>query len=134
MEVAIYSDFERRKRGKRGKMPEVGREKPLQENERLCREKMVGEQEAQIDGNTSPIGENIVSVAERVLVKVLRVCANPRLVLCTYSEGGTERRVLVRVRSNVFFRRAMELEAVRAANETEPWSYEGRLPRFAGRW
>jgi hypothetical protein len=69
-----------------------------------------------------------------VTVKVLRVCANPRLVLCAYSEGGLERRVLVRVKRNAFFRCGMELEARRAPSETEPWSYEGRLPRFAGRW
>jgi hypothetical protein len=30
--------------------------------------------------------------------------------------------------------RGMELEAARAASENEPWVYEGRLPRFAGRW
>jgi hypothetical protein len=134
MEVTIYSDFERRKRGKRGKMPEVGREKPLQENERLCSEEVVGEQEAQLEGNTSPIGENVVSVAERVLVKVLRVCANPRLVLCTYSEGGTERRVLVRVGRNANFRRGMELEAKRPQKESDVWGYAGALPRLRGRW
>ena len=56
---------------------------------------MVGEQETQLEGNISPIGENAVSVTQRVLVKVLRVCANPRLVLADYSEVGMERRVLV---------------------------------------
>jgi hypothetical protein len=68
------------------------------------------------------------------MLTVLRVCANPRVVLCTYSEGGVERRVLVRVKQNVNFRRGMELEARRAAREGEPWIYEGRMPRFGGRW
>src|SRR6516162_9454449 len=37
---------------------------------------------------------------EEVKVKVLRVCANPRLVLCSYQDGGLECRVLVRVGRN----------------------------------
>jgi hypothetical protein len=30
------------------------------------------------------------------MVTVVRVCPNPRLVECVYSEGGQERRVLAR--------------------------------------
>src|SRR5215470_8845177 len=40
---------------------------------------------------------------EEVQVKVLRPCANPRLVLCAYSDGDLERRVLVRVGRNKNF-------------------------------
>ena len=69
-----------------------------------------------------------------VRVKVYRIPANPRMVLCEYSEGGVERRVLVRVKQNVNFRRGMELEAQRGRKAGEPWGYEGRLPRFRGRW
>ena len=70
----------------------------------------------------------------KVMVRVMRVCANPRLLLCAYSESGTESRVLVRVGRNANFRLGMELEARRAAREGEPWIYEGRMPRFCGRW
>ena len=69
-----------------------------------------------------------------VKVKILRICANPRLVLCAYSDGGFERRVLVRVGRNRNFTPRMELKAIRSARETEPWLYQGRLPRFRGRW
>jgi hypothetical protein len=69
-----------------------------------------------------------------VMVKVLRCCANPRLVLCVYQDGGLERRMLVRVGRNMNFVPGMELKAIRAPRETEPWVYQGRLPRLRGRW
>jgi hypothetical protein len=78
-------------------------------------------------------GEEPVERAE-VMVKVLRCCANPRLVLCAYSDGGLERRVLVRVGRNGNFTRGMELKALRPARETEPWAFRGKLPRLRGRW
>ena len=71
---------------------------------------------------------------EAVKVKILRICANPRLVLCGYQDEGLERRVFVRVGRNKNFVHGMELKAIRAARETEPWLYQGRLPRFRGRW
>jgi hypothetical protein len=71
---------------------------------------------------------------EEVQVKVLRVCANPRLVLCGYQHDGLERRVLVRVGKNGNFVPGMTLEATRPSRETELWGYAGRLPRFKGRW
>ena len=69
-----------------------------------------------------------------VKVKILRICANPRLVLCAYEDDGLERRVLVRVGRNENFVPRMELQAVRGATETEPWVFEGKLPRRKGRW
>ena len=82
-----------------------------------------------------PVLEREVPVeSAEVKVKILRICANPRLVLCAYSDGGFERRVLVRVGRNRNFTPRMELKAVRPARETEPWLYQGRLPRFRGRW
>ena len=69
-----------------------------------------------------------------VNVKILRICANPRLVLCAYEDDGLERRVLVRVGRNRNFTPRMELKAIRSARETEPWLYRGRLPRLRGRW
>jgi hypothetical protein len=71
---------------------------------------------------------------EEVTVKILRICANPRLVLCDYQDEGLERRVLVRVGRNGNFVRGMELKALRPARETEPWVFQGRLPRLRGRW
>ena len=69
-----------------------------------------------------------------VKVKILRICANPRLVLCAYQDGGLERRVLVRVGKNRNFVRGMELKAIRPPRESEVWGYAGRLPRLRGRW
>jgi hypothetical protein len=71
---------------------------------------------------------------EEVKVKVLRLCANPRLVLCAYQDEGLERRVLVRVGRNANFMPGMELKAMRPARETEVWGYQGKLPRLRGRW
>jgi hypothetical protein len=72
---------------------------------------------------------------EEVQVKVLRVCANPRLVLCGCSEDeGVERRILVRVGRNRNIVPGMELKALRPVRESEPWLYQGRLPRLRGRW
>ena len=71
---------------------------------------------------------------EEVKVKVLRLCANPRLVLCGYQDNGLERRVLVRVGRNANFMPGMVLKAMRPARETEPWGYQGKLPRLRGRW
>jgi len=69
-----------------------------------------------------------------VKVKILRICANPRLVLCAYQDDGLERRVLVRVDKNRNFTCGMELKAIRPARESEPWGYQGKLPRLRGRW
>jgi hypothetical protein len=71
---------------------------------------------------------------EAVKVKVSRICANPRLVLCAYIDSGLERRVLVRVGRNANFVPGMELKAMRPARETEPWVFQGKLPRLRGRW
>jgi hypothetical protein len=77
--------------------------------------------------------EEPVESAE-VKVKVLRICANPRLVLCACEDDGLERRVLVRVGRKANFTRGMELKAIRPARDSEPWPYQGRLPRLRGRW
>jgi hypothetical protein len=71
---------------------------------------------------------------ESVKLKVLRVCPNPRLIWCVYQDDGLERRVLVRVGRNKNFTPRMELQAVRGARASEPWLYQGRLPRLRGRW
>src|SRR6267378_5550737 len=50
------------------------------------------------------------SVPALVTMKIRRVCANPRMLECAYSEGGIERRMLVRVKKNANFKCGMELE------------------------
>jgi hypothetical protein len=87
-----------------------------------------------VEERSSANGEQEPIEREAVKVKVLRVCPNPRLVLCAFSDGGLERRVLVRVGRNRNFTCGMELKAIRPARETEPWVFEGKLPRLRGRW
>jgi hypothetical protein len=73
----------------------------------------------------APLGE--------VMVRVVRIPANPRLLICEIQESGS--RVLVRVpKTNAFFRKGMTFAAEPASSESEPWSYTGPLPRHAGRW
>jgi hypothetical protein len=125
MEVAIYNDLERRKKGKRAKMAalETGK-KPVTEQEKaaVCRTDLrAGDEER-------------TETQQLVKVRVERRCANPRLILCVYNDGGLERRVLVRVGRNSNFTPGMKLEALRPSKETEVWGYPGRLPRFKGRW
>jgi hypothetical protein len=87
------------------------------------------------NGSEEPVLEREEAVeSAEVKVKILRICANPRLVLCAYEDDGLERRVLVRVGRNENFVPRMELQAVRGATETEPWVFEGKLPRRKGRW
>jgi hypothetical protein len=69
-----------------------------------------------------------------VKVKILRICANPRLVLCAYQDSIGESRVLVKVGRNANFVVGMELKAIRPSKESELWGYAGALPRFKGRW
>jgi hypothetical protein len=87
------------------------------------------------EGLADPVPNSFVTNEhQEVKVKVLRVCANPRLLLCGYQDEGLERRVLVRVGRNANFVPGMELKALRSAKETEPWLYQGKLPRLRGRW
>jgi hypothetical protein len=72
--------------------------------------------------------------AGEVAVKVLRFCANPRLVLCAYQDMRGGHRMLVRVGRNGNFVPGMELKTLRPTRETEVWGYAGALPRFKGRW
>jgi len=74
--------------------------------------------------------------APLVELEVLRIPANPRMILCRYWAGNEERRCMVRVGRNANFRRGMKLLVKRPANgmEAEPWTYDGLLPRRLGRW
>jgi hypothetical protein len=129
MEVEIASDYELRNKKKRRAVKAVEQKLPEPSIEKVPAGKPGEEQAEQVKDYQQ------AAVAEPVMVRVVRVCPNPRLVDCIYSEGGgTERRVLVRVKSNAFFRRGMEIEVQRSARENEPWSYTGRLPRHARGW
>jgi len=74
------------------------------------------------------------------MVKVqvaLRRPANPRLIYCVLvAPDEVERRILVKVKKSANFRPRMELEVrVPAADQqSEPWLYDGPLPRFRGVW
>ena len=135
METEICSDGPRRRKVK---LREASRDGALSGKELMGSVKAAAEAEPARGKEQEDLdqGNGLQQAAGvgKVMLTVLRVCANPRVVLCTYSEGGVERRVLVRVKQNVNFRRGMELEARRAAREGEPWIYEGRMPRFGGRW
>lgn len=74
--------------------------------------------------------------APLVEVEVMRIPPNPRLLICRYWIFGEERRALIRVHRNKNFKPGMKLLVKRPANgtETEPWPYDGLLPRRTGRW
>ena len=124
MELAIYNDFEPRKwKPKKKREPGVlGAEQSPQ------RPSQIGEEALAVHP------EQEAAERDEVTMKILRICANPRLVLCAYSQEGVESRALVKVGKNVNFSVGMELKAIRPAKASEPWLYQGRLPRFRGRW
>jgi hypothetical protein len=75
--------------------------------------------------------------AEKVEMKIHRICPNPRLVECTYVEEGEERRCIVRVGRNGHFVRGMKLRLLEPSDpsaQSEPWPYTGPLPRRRGCW
>jgi hypothetical protein len=123
METAIYNDLERRK-GKARKKREVGILATEQSPERLSQP---------IEKPPAVYEEKEPIEREAVMVKVLRVCPNPRLLMCVHQDDGLERRVLVQVRKNKNFTARMELK-VRPVMGTGPWIFEGKPPRRRGRW
>ena len=135
METEIWSDGPRRRKVK---LREASRDGALSGKELIGSVKAAAEAEPARGKEQEDLeqGNGLQQAAwvGKVMLTVLRVCANPRVVLCAYSEGGTECRVLVRVGRNVNFIRGMEFEAQRGQKAGEPWGYEGRLPRFRGRW
>lgn len=70
-------------------------------------------------------------------LQVIRVVANPRLILCAYWQDGEEYRRLVNVGRNGNFVPRMTLrltEPTDSAARSRPWPYAGPLPRRKGRW
>jgi hypothetical protein len=123
MEVEVYRDFEPRK-WKPKKKREAGALGAEQSKEASQR----------VEDAPAVHPEQKPAKRDDVMVKILRICANPRLVLCAYQDDGLERRVLVRVGRNKNFTSGMQIEAVRPVRESEPWEYRGKMPRFRGRW
>jgi len=86
------------------------------------------ERKAQVELTTSsPLTE----------LQVIRLVANPRLVLCAYWQDGRESHCLVNVGRNVNFKPRMKLNLEQPADwatRTKPWEYRGPLPRRPGRW
>ncbi|MGA8657164.1 MAG: hypothetical protein WB586_13545 [Chthoniobacterales bacterium] len=72
-----------------------------------------------------------------VEIEVLRVPANPYLLVCRYWFQGSERRCTVRVQKSVNFLPRMKfwlVEPSDPAARCRPWPYGGPLPRRKGRW
>jgi hypothetical protein len=70
-------------------------------------------------------------------LQVVRLVANPRLILCAYWQDGKEYRCLVNVPRNGNFVPRMTLritEPADSAARSRPWPYAGPLPRRKGRW
>ena len=65
-------------------------------------------------------------------LEVVRVPANPRLVLASYEVGGVKQVVRVLVGVNRNFRPRMRLKAQRGSGENAPWKLVGRRPRLPG--
>ena len=83
----------------------------------------------------SELATGALAKGDKVTMKVTRIVPNPRLIQCVYwDESGVERKAFVKVGRNQNFVVGMTLEAIRPARESEPWVYQGRSPRFRGRW
>ena len=122
--IAIYNDLVGRRVGK--KRAGVAKEE--------VKEGTSGCEHSAVEGPEVSVVGSAVEACGLTEVKVLRTCRNPFLVECTCGEDGIERRILVKVRSNVNFRPRMTFLARLSANESEVWAYTGRMPRFPGRW
>ena len=80
--------------------------------------------------------EPIAGSGNEIELEIVRIPPNPRLLVCRYWIFGEERRVLIRVHRNKNFKAGMKLVVKRPADrmETEPWVYDGLLPRRPGHW
>jgi hypothetical protein len=80
--------------------------------------------------------EPLAESGNKVELEIVRIPANPRLLICAYLTVSGERRCIVRVGLNANFRRGMKLVVKRPVNgaEAEPWAYDGSTPRRPGHW
>ena len=126
----LPTDWEKRKMRKadRARPAAVGRRDPQNQNVEVAEVK-AAEQTAEV----AQASED----AEKVEVRILRRCPNPRLVECSYVEEGVERQCIVRVGRNGHFVRGMKLRVHEPSDpgaRSQPWSYAGPLPRRRGCW
>lgn len=143
-EIAVYSDFERRK-GKPKKKREVGIGGPRQSPEANATTVAAADKSAAagceavkkilspavVEGSAEGGGIGVQEIRE---LMVERLAPNPRLVLASYEEAGRKQLVRVFVGVNRNFRPRMRLKAQRGSSENEPWQLVGRRPRLPGRW
>jgi hypothetical protein len=72
-----------------------------------------------------------------LVVRVVKVCPNPRLAICEVISGAGKEgaKLAVDVRKNHLFVPRMEMEIERAPGSSRfDWEYKGKLPRLRGRW
>jgi hypothetical protein len=125
MEVAIYSDIERKRKAKKKR----GAKCSLETEQNPERPSQIGEEVLAVHPEQEP------AKRDEVTMKVTRIVPNPRLIQCVYrDESEVERKALVKVGRNQKFVVGMELKALRPSKESEVWGYAGALPRFKGRW
>jgi hypothetical protein len=67
-----------------------------------------------------------------VELEIMRVGPNPRILQCKYKLLADEIKIYLWVRTNRNFVRGMKLRV--AEQEGMDWRWEGKLPRFRGRW
>jgi hypothetical protein len=70
-------------------------------------------------------------------LKVIRRALNPKLLVCTYREGGQDCRCVVDVKKNDKFLPGMSIEAWEPWDQVvrnDPWLYAGSLPWRRGRF
>ena len=126
----LPTEWEKRKMRKtdRARLAAVGRRDPQNQNVEVAEVK-AAEQTAEV----AQASED----TEKVEMKILRICPNPRLVECSYVKEGVEFRCLVRVGRNGNFVRGMKLSVQEPSDpsaQSEPWPYTGPLPRRRGCW
>jgi hypothetical protein len=80
--------------------------------------------------------EPVAESGNEIELEIVRIPPNPRMVICAYWAVSVERRCIVRVGRNANLKPGMKLLVKRpaAGAETEPWAYDGLLPRRPGRW
>jgi hypothetical protein len=112
--------------------------KPPEPTEGLEREPDASEY---VEGGEGALGEaeEVLAGASReseerpeVELEIMRVGPNPRLLQCRYRVLADEIKIYLWVKTNRNFVRGMKLRV--AEQEGTDWRWEGKLPRFRGRW
>ena len=111
----------------------------LKKWEELGQEKEPGPgkgQESGVKEKPGEVGTGEKRGIEREL-EVVRICPNPRLVMCEYRELAEVRRCVVDVGKNAKWSKGMKFRIEEPFLQEEyirPWVYRGKSPRLKGRW